>query len=70
MKNIDGFCELKGVSPNMEEAFIAYLRSDYARRYSIANGETAKLIVSKMNEEEIESAWNNFVVEFKEYLMS
>lgn len=54
----------------MEEAFIAYLRSDYARRYSIANGETAKLIVSKMSKEEIESAWNNFVVEFKEYLMS
>lgn len=68
MKNIDDFCEKKGIATNMQEAFMAYVRSDYARRYFLSNGETVKLVVSKMNDEEIEEAWVDFVSEFKRYL--
>ena len=68
MKNIEEFCDKKGVTPNMQEAFKAYVRSDYARKFYLSNGETTKLVVSKMNQEEIEKAWLDFTTEFKKYL--
>ena len=69
MKNIDDFCERKGISPNMEEAFVAYIRSDYARKYAVrSDGDTTKLVVGKMSSEEIEDAWIDFTREFKNYL--
>lgn len=52
----------------MQEAFIAYVRSDYALKYYLQNGETMKLVVSKMNTEEVEEAWQAFVTDFKNYL--
>lgn len=71
MKNIDEFCEQKGISRNMQEAFIAYLRSDYAGKYALRyEGDTTKLIVGKMAEEELLSAWGDFVGEFKKYLLT
>lgn len=68
MKNIEDFCSKKGVTPNFQEAFIAYIRSDYAHKFHLSNGETTKLVVSKMNEEEIEKAWVDFTSEFKKFL--
>lgn len=68
MKNIEDFCAKKGVTPNFQEAFIAYVRSDYARKFYLSNGETTKLVVSKMNPEEIEKAWLDFTSEFKKYI--
>lgn len=55
----------------MQEAFIAYLRSDYAGKYALRyEGDTTKLIVGKMAEEELLSAWGDFVGEFKKYLLT
>lgn len=68
MKNIDEFCEKRTISMNMQEAFIAYVRSDYAQKYFLRNGETMKLVVSKMSMDEVEEAWLNFVSDFKSYL--
>lgn len=68
MKNIDDFCEKRAISMNMQEAFIAYVRSDYARKYFLQNGETMKLVVSKMSVDEVEEAWLSFVNDFKSYL--
>jgi len=69
LKNIAEFCENKGISPNMEKAFIAYLRSDYARKYALKyEGDTTKLVVGKMSGEELDDAWKGFVGEFKKYL--
>lgn len=68
MKNISDFCEKKGITSNMQEAFIAYIRSDYAYKYFVSNGETLRLVVSKLNMEEIEEAWQSFVSDFKNYL--
>ena len=71
MKNIDDFCEKKNISANMQEAFVAWLRSDYARKFvTRSDGETTKLIVSKMRDDEIEDAWREFTTEFRKYLMN
>lgn len=70
MKNITDFCEKRGVTSHMKEAFQAYLRSQYAQEFFLANGETVKLTVSKMNEEELKVAWGKFVSEFRNYLSS
>ena len=70
MKNIDDFCDRKGVSHNMKEAFQAYLRSSYARKFFLNNGETVKLTVSKMNEKELEDAWKEFTDDFKKFLLT
>lgn len=70
MKNIIDFCEKKGVKTNMQEAFQAYLRSKYAQEFYLNNGETVKLVVSKMSEDELQVAWEKFVGDFKAYLAS
>ena len=71
MKNIDDFCSSRAVSPNMKEAFIAYVRSDYARKYSMKpDGETSKLVVSKMSEEDLREAWKEFVLDMARYIES
>lgn len=70
MKNITDFCDKKGINANMKEAFMAYVRSDYASKYYLSNGETTKLVVGKMNDEELEEAWKSFVNDFKKYLTS
>ena len=66
MKNIDDFCDTRGVTTHMKEAFLAYLRSTYAQKFGTTlNGETSKLVVSKMNDQELEKAWADFVSDFK-----
>jgi hypothetical protein len=68
MKNIDAFCETKGVSQHMKEAFQAYLRSTYAQKFLLSNGESTKLIVGKMNDEELKQAWQGFVTDLKKLI--
>lgn len=70
MSNITDFCEDRGVNSHMQEAFQAYLRSQYAQEFFLNNGETVKLVVSKMTEEELKTAWEKFVKDFKAYLAS
>ena len=70
MKNIDDFCDVRGVSTHMKEAFQAYLRSSYAHKFFLSNGETTKLIVGKMNDEELKEAWTSFVTDFKNLISS
>lgn len=68
MDNISKFCESRLIDPKLEEAFTAYIRSDYAGKYSLRNGETTKLVVSKLTMEEIADAWNDFVNHMKQFL--
>ena len=71
MQNIDEFCAKRAVSINMKEAFIAYIRSDYAHKYSMKPmGETSKLVVSKMSQEDLADAWKDFVMELARYIES
>lgn len=68
MRNLDDFCDKKNISPHMKEAFQAYLRSSYAQKFYMNNGETVKLVVGKMNDQELESAWVEFVSDFKKFI--
>ena len=70
MKNIDDFCDTRGVSIHMKEAFLAYLRSTYAQKFMLSNGESTKLIVAKMNDDELKQAWTSFVTDFKNLISS
>lgn len=70
MKNIDDFCDVRGINSHMKEAFQAYLRSTYAQEFYLNNGETVKLVVAKMNEEELKAAWGKFTDDFRKYLDS
>lgn len=56
------------IDPKLEEAFTAYIRSEYAGKFSLRNGETTKLVVSKLSIEEVGDAWNEFVKDMKKYL--
>jgi hypothetical protein len=68
MDNISKFCEGRGIDIHLEEAFTAYIRSEYAGKFSLRNGDTTKLVVSKMTPEEVGKAWNEFVQNLKKYL--
>jgi hypothetical protein len=68
LDNISKFCEGHRIDPKLEEAFTAYIRSDYAGKYSLRNGETTKLVVSKLTMEEVGEAWNDFVNHMKQFL--
>lgn len=68
MENISKFCEARMIDPKLEEAFTAYIRSEYASKFSLRNGETTKMVVSKLTIEEVGDAWNEFVNSFKKYL--
>lgn len=66
MKNIDEFCRKRRITHQIQEAFTAYLRSDYALKFELhIDGDTNKMIVGKMSEDELENAWAGFVTELK-----
>ena len=68
MDNISKFCEGRMIDTKLEEAFTAYIRSEYASKFSLRNGETTKLVVSKLTIEEVSDAWVEFVRDMKKYL--
>lgn len=69
MNNLEKFCEARGVSKGMTDAFIAYCRFAFGRQYELMkDGDTVKLILSKMSEEQVEQAWKEFVNDFSKTL--
>lgn len=69
LDNISKFCEGRKIEGHLKEAFAAYIRSDYAAKFSLRNGETTKLVVSKLTMEEIGEVWNLFVNDLKMFLV-
>lgn len=60
------FCEEKGLSDNLKQAFLSYCKSMYASRYLMkANGDTITKFVSEMTSDQILDAWNNFISDLK-----
>lgn len=63
------FCDRRGIDGNIKQAFSAYLRSVYSKRYLLGNdGETVHLMISKMSEEQLEQMWREFVSELAKHL--
>ena len=70
MTAISEFCMARGVSSKIEELFTSYCRSTYAEKFSLMNGDTVKLIVSRMTEDQVLDAWTDFVSEMRSIIES
>lgn len=70
MNSITKFCIGMHISKPLENAFLAYIRSHYSQKYGLRNGETMKFAVERLNEAEVKEAWQDFVRDFKSYLLS
>lgn len=68
MNNIQKFCINRHITKPMQDAFFAYCRSTYSTKYGLSNGETMKFAVGKLNEAELEDAWQDFVKDMKVFL--
>lgn len=68
MNSITKFCVNNGISKPLEDAFLAYTRSTYSQKYNLRNGETMKFAVERLNDNEVAEAWQDFVIDFKNFL--
>lgn len=67
--NLSEFCEARGISNQIKTSFGAYIRSVYAQKFMMnENGETVHLIMSRMSQEDLEDAWQDFVRDLAKYL--
>lgn len=65
------FCDRKRIKKDMMDAFIAYVRSSNASKYMMRpDGDTVRLIVEKMTEEQVQAAWVQFISDFRQVLPS
>lgn len=63
------FCENKGIKQDMMDAFIAYVRSMNASKFMMRrDGDTVRLLVERMTEEQVHSAWVQFLSDFRHIL--
>ncbi len=66
MNNISIFCERKGLPKRIEQAFITYCKDLYASRYQMkSSGDTVTQFVSNLTDQQIQDAWNNFILDLK-----
>lgn len=67
MRNpVQEFCDEKGLSDNLTQAFLSYCKSMYASRYLMkANGDTITKFVSEMSQSQVMDAWTNFISDLK-----
>ena len=69
MNEVSMFCATRNIPHKIEEAFVAYIRSDYSQRFQMKkDGDTVKLVVSKMDKGQVEEAWQMFVKELRHVL--
>lgn len=70
MNSITKFCINNHISKGLEDAFFAYCRSTYAKKYGLKNGPTMKFAIEKLNDNEVMDAWKDFVIEFKNFILN
>jgi len=70
VNSITKFCIKHHISKPLEDAFMAYTRSTYSKKFSLRNGETMKFAVERLNDKEVAEAWQDFVRDLKNYLIS
>lgn len=68
MSELDKFCDERGATQHIKEAFTSYCRSVYSHKFNLRNGETMKFAITKLNRSEIEEAWQDFVKDLKKLL--
>lgn len=63
---LNDFCDKKSLPDNFRKAFIAYCKSLYGSKYAMRDeGETIKLFLSRMTEDQLNKAWSDFINDFK-----
>lgn len=70
MNSVTKFCITNHISKPLEDAFFAYVRSTYSKKFNLRNAETMKFAVERLNDTEVKEAWHDFVTDFKNYLTS
>jgi hypothetical protein len=64
------FCDELGIPENLKNAFSAYLRTEYAKRFFLAqDGDTIHLMIGRLTHEQLQDAWQMFVKEMAKYLL-
>ena len=59
----------KGLSQEMEDAFVMFCKSTYAGEYLLKkDGETIKMRLEKMTREQVLDAWNKYLSELRNLL--
>ena len=70
MTAISKFCEQRKIPINIESAFTAYIRTDYAANFELKDGETIQKIVANLTDAQVADAWNKFILEFRDVILS
>ena len=69
MSELFKFCLEKGLSQEMEDAFVMFCKSTYANEYLLRKeGDTIKLRLERMTRPQVEDAWNKYLSEWKKIL--
>ena len=59
---INEFLDRRGIADPIRSAFVAYCKSLYSSRYLFkSNGDTIQIFLSRMTDEQVLQAWNEFV---------
>ncbi len=59
---LDEFLDSRRIADPLRSAFIAYCKSLYGSRYMFkSEGETVKLFLTRMTDEQVLQAWNDFI---------
>lgn len=71
MNELRKFCADRKIPASMEDAFLVYCRSEYAQEYLLKkDGDTIKLVLEKMTQEQVLDAWNKFLSAAKSFMDS
>lgn len=70
MNAIRDFCEERKITKTIESAFLAYCKTEYALRFELKEGDTIAKLVANLTPEQTQDAWNRFVLDFKDALLS
>jgi DNA-directed RNA polymerase subunit F len=66
--SISEFCEKRKIPIQIESAFRAFCKTDYAMQFQFREGETIQKIVSNLTDKQVLEAWDKFVIEFSKIL--
>lgn len=63
------FCEERLIPDSIQVAFGAYISAEMGKRFKMSeNGETVRLMMSRITRDHLQEYWDRFVVDLKDYL--
>lgn len=65
LKNVRDFCRERKMTVDLENAFIAYCKSNISRIYDFSNGDTPTGILNDIEKKDIERIWSYFISDLK-----